>query len=91
MGAYHAALSFLKDYVAEFFRCDYELAHLYETEDFVAKIDFVLTEAELLANGPIDDPVLGFVYTTKKANKKDFSLVLDKHPVPTKSLKKFIS
>ena len=70
MGAYHAALSFLKDYVAEFCRCDYELAHLYRTKDFVATTNFVLPEAEMLADGPINDPVLGFVYTTKKSNKK---------------------
>ena len=73
MGAYHAALSFLKDYVAEFCRCDYELTHLYGTEDCVVKIDFVLTEAELLADGPIDDPVLGFVNTTRNTNKDFFS------------------
>ena len=73
MCAYHAALSFLKDNVAEFCRCDYELAHLFGTEDFVAKIDYVLLEAKLLAGGPIHEPVLGFVNTTKKTNKKDFS------------------
>ena len=64
MGAYHATLSFLKDYIAEFCRRDYELAHLYGTEQYVAKIDFVLSKAELLADGPIEEPVLGFVHTT---------------------------
>ena len=62
MGAYHAALSFLKDYVVEFFRHDYELAHLFRNEDFVGKIEYMLQEAELLDEGPIDDPVLVFVY-----------------------------
>ena len=46
MGAYHSALSFLKDYVAEFCRCDYERAHLYGTKQLVAKTDFVLPEVE---------------------------------------------
>ena len=62
------------------------LAHLYGTEDFIAKITFVLPEAELLEEGPIDDPVLGFVYTTRKTNKKEFFCVLDKHLVSTKAL-----
>lgn len=91
MGAYHVALSFLKDYVAEFSRRDFEVAHLYGTEQFVLKIDFILPEAELLADGPIEEHVLAFVYTTRKTNKKDCFRVLDKHLVPTKALKKFIS
>lgn len=40
--AYNVALSFLKDYVAEFCWCDFELAHLFGTEKFLAKIDFKL-------------------------------------------------
>ena len=87
MGAYNAALSFLKDYVAEFCRRDCELAQLFGTEDFVAKIEYVPQETELLAEGPIDDSILGFVYKTKKRNKKDFFRVLDKHLVPTTTLK----
>ena len=62
IGAYHATLSFLKDYVAKLCRCDYKLAHLFGTKNFLAKIDFVLQEVELLAEGPIDEPVLGFVF-----------------------------
>lgn len=68
IGAYNVALSFLKDYVAEFSRCDFELAHLFETEKFLANIDFNLPEAELLAEGRIDEPVLGYVYLQKKTN-----------------------
>ena len=75
MGTFHAALSFLKDYVMKFCRCDFELAHLYGTEDFVAKITFILPEAELLEDGPIDDPVLGIFYTARNTNK-DFSVSL---------------
>ena len=62
MGAYHATLSFLKDYVAEFCRCDFELAHLLGTKKYLAKINFKLLEADILAKGSIDEPVLGFVY-----------------------------
>lgn len=91
MGAYNAALNFLKGYVAEFCRCDYELAHLFGTANFLAKIEITLPESNLLAKGPIDEPVLGFVYKPKKSSKKDFFWVLDKHLVPTKALQKFIS
>ena len=72
MGAYHATLSFLKDYVAEFCHCDFELAHVDRTEQFFSKINFVLLEAEILADGPIEEPVLGFVCTTRNTNKKDY-------------------
>lgn len=67
------------------------MAYLFGTEKYLAKIDFVLPEAELLAEGPIDEPVLGFVHKQQKWNKKDFFRVLDKHLVPTKVLQKFIS
>ena len=90
MGAYHTALSFLKDYVAQLW-CDYELAHLFGTENFLAKIDYVLPEVDLLTEGPIDETMLGFVYKQRKTNKKDFFRVLDEHLVPTKGLQKFIS
>ena len=91
MGSYHAALSFLKDYVAEFCRCDFELAHLIRTEKYLVKIDFNLVEAEIMAEGPINEPVLGFVYLQRKTNKKYLCRVLDKHLVPTKVLQNFIS
>ena len=56
MGAYHAALSFLKDYVAEFCRWDFELAYLFGIEKYFAKIlvlsiDFKLPKAENLGRG----------------------------------------
>lgn len=90
MGAYHASMNFLRDYVVEFCRCDYELASLNGTQDYVKKIEFVLPEADLLVEGPIDDPVLGFVYKPRSTNKKDFFRVQDKNLVPTKALNKFI-
>ena len=42
MGSYHAALGFLKDYVAEFFRCDFELAPLFGAEKYLAKFNLKL-------------------------------------------------
>ena len=54
IGAYH--------YVAKFCRCNFELAHLFETEKYLASIDFKLPEVEILAEGPIDEPMLGLVY-----------------------------
>lgn len=91
MGGYHASLGFLKDYVVEFCRCDYELAYLFGTKKYLAKINFVLPEVELLAKGPIDEHVLGYVYKQQKSNKKDFFRFFDKLLVPTKFLQKFIS
>ena len=69
--AYSVTMNYLQDYVAEFCRCDFELAHLFGTEYFLANIDYKLPKVEILAEGPIDEPVLGYVYMKKKANKKD--------------------
>lgn len=91
MGAYHSALSFLKDYVVEFCKCDYELPHMLKTDKLLAKIHFKLPEAEILAEGRIDEPVLGFVYDQRKTNQKDFFRVQDKYLVPIKALQKFIT
>ena len=91
IGAYHSALSFLNNYVAEFYKCDYELAHMFEIEKFLAKINFRLPKVEILAEGPIDEPVLGFVFHQRKTNQNDFFRVQDKHLFPTKTLQKFIS
>lgn len=91
MGAYDVTLSFLKDYVVEFRRCDFELAHLFRTEKHLAKIDFKLPKVEILAEGFIDELVLEFVHLQRKINKRDFFHVLDKHLVPTKALRKFIN
>ena len=74
--AYNAAMNYLKDYVAEFCRCNFELAHLFGTEKFLAKIDYKLLEAEILAEGPINEPMLGYIYLQKKTNKKEFFRVL---------------
>ena len=89
--AYHIVLSFLKDYVVELCRCDFELAHLFGTKKFLAKIYFKLLEEEILDEGPIDESVLGFIYMQKKTNYKDFLRVLDKHLVPSKALWMFIN
>ena len=86
MAAYSVAICYLKDYVAEFCRCEFELDHLFEIEQFLAKIDYKMPEAEILVEGPIYEPVLGYVYL----QKKDFFHFLDKHLVPSKALKKFI-
>ena len=83
--AYNSAMSYVKDYVAEFCRCDFELDHLFGTKKFLEKIDYKLPEAKMLVEGPIDEPVLGYVYFQMKTNKKDFFQFLDKHLVPSKS------
>lgn len=77
--------------MAEFFRCDFELAHLFGTKKFLAKIDYKPPEAKILAEGPIDEPMLGYVYLENKTNKKDFFRFLDKHLVPSKALQKVIT
>ena len=84
-------MNFLKNYVVEFCRCDFELAHLFGTEKLLEKNNYKLLEAKFLAEGRIEEPVLKYVYLQKKTNKKDFFQVLYKHPVPTKKLQKFIS
>lgn len=84
-------MNFLKDYVVEFYRCDFELSALFETEKLLAKIDYKLSEAEILAEGPIDKHVLGYVYLQKNNNKKDNFRIIDKHLVPTNIIQKFIT
>lgn len=86
IAAYSVAMNYLKDYVVGFCRCDYKLAHLFRTEKFLAKLDYKLPEVELLAEGPINESVLGYVYFQKKTKTKDFFRVLDKHLVPSKIL-----
>lgn len=66
------SMSYLKDRVAEFCRCDFELVHFFGNEKFLAKIDFKLTEEDILEKGPIDEPVFGYLYLQKNTNMKDF-------------------
>lgn len=48
-------------------------------------------KAQILAEGPIVEPTLGYIYLTKKTNQKEFFQILDKHLVPSKILQNFIS
>ena len=61
-------MNYLKDYVVEFCRCDFEVAHLIRTEKLLEKIDCKLPEAEILAEEPINEPILGDIYLEKKTN-----------------------
>lgn len=57
----------------------------------ISDADFpTINPNEILAEGQIDEPMLGYVYMQRKTNKKDFFEVLDKHLVPSKALQKFI-
>ena len=53
--AYSVAMNFLKDEFDEVCRCDSELAHLFRTKKILAKINYKLPEAKIMAEGPIDE------------------------------------
>lgn len=63
-------MNYLKDYVAEFYRCDFQLAYLFKTKTFLAMINYKLPEADILAEGAINEPVLGYVYFKKEYKEK---------------------
>lgn len=91
IGAYNAAISFPKYYIAEFCRSDIEFAHFFRMENILAKITTKLLKAQILAEGPIKQPELDYFYLKKKTNRKELFRVLDKDLVPIKMLQKFIS
>lgn len=47
-----------------------EFAHIFKTEIFLAKITNELPEAQILVEGPTEEPGLGYLYLKKKTNKK---------------------
>lgn len=87
--AYISAMNYLKDYVIQFCKCDFKSDHPFGTKKFLAKVDLKLPEAEILAERPIDEHGLGYVYLQKKTNKKDFFRVLDKHLDRPKAFQKW--
>ena len=91
IGPFNIAISFLKDYISKYCRADVEFAHLFRTENLLARNSTELPEAQILTKGPIKEPEFGFVYLKKKINQKEFSRVLDKQLVPTKILQKIIT
>lgn len=84
-------MNFMKDYVAEFCSFDILFTQLFEIENILAKITYELFEAQILAEGPIEEPELGYVYFKKNTNQKEFFRALEKHLVPSKILHKFIT
>lgn len=68
--AYNVTINFLKDYATEFHMSDIEFSHLFSTENVLAKITYELHEAQILAEIPIEEPGLGYVYLEKKTNGK---------------------
>ena len=56
IGAYSASINFLKDHVAEFYRFEIAFSHLFGTENVLTKITYELSEAQILAEGPIEEP-----------------------------------
>ncbi|CAI9279506.1 unnamed protein product [Lactuca saligna] len=68
---------------SEFCRPDIEFAHLFRTENILAKITYEMPEAQIWAEGPIKEPKFGYVYLKKKTNQKEFFKVLDKRLVPS--------
>ena len=84
-------MNLLKDYVAEFCGSDIEFTHLIKTVNLLAKITYELPESQILAEGPIKEPDLGYVCLKKMTNRKEFFRVLDKHLVPSNILQNFIA
>ena len=70
--AYSVVINLLKDYVSKFYRSDIEFAHVFRIENMLAKISCELLEAQILSEGPIEEPELGYIYMRKKTNRKDF-------------------
>ena len=64
---------------------------MFGTEKVLAKISCELPEAQFLAEGPIEELKLGYIYLIKKTNKKEFFQVLDKNLVASSILQKFIT
>lgn len=86
--AYIVEMNFLKDYIVEFSISYIEFAHLFGTESILESITTELLEAQILVEGPIEEPLLDYVYLKKKTNQKELLRFLDKHLVPTKILQK---
>lgn len=89
IGAYNVATNFFKDYEVEFCISDIEFEHMFGTEIILAKITYELPEAQILAEGSIEETKFGYIYLKKKINQKEFFRALDKHLVPSKILQKF--
>lgn len=62
----------MKYYVVEFYRSDAKFFSIFGTGKLFASINIELEEVELLNEGPIKDPELGYVFKKKNSNKKDF-------------------
>lgn len=70
IGAYNAALSFLKDYITELRWSDVEFAPLFKTNNLLAPVDTSLEEIDLPNEGPISEPELWYMYKKKNFDKK---------------------
>lgn len=65
IGAYASTLSFMKYYVVEFYRADAEFFSIFGTGKLFSSINIEWEEVELLNEGPIKDPELGYVFKKK--------------------------
>ena len=70
---------------------DVDFSPFFETEKLFAPINIKLEEVDLLIEGPMIAPELGYVYMKKNSNKKENFRVKQKHLVYTNMLQKFIS
>lgn len=61
IGAYNAAMNFLKVCVAEFSYSDVEFSPFFRTEMLLSPINIDIEEVDMLNEGPIIDPNLGYV------------------------------
>lgn len=72
IGAYSSALNFPKDYVAEFCIADIDFVSLFGTDKLHDPMNIELDEVDLLDEGPIKDPELGYILKRKSSRKKEF-------------------
>lgn len=66
IGAYTDAVNFLKDYIAVFCRSDFDFAPFFGIDKLLDLINIELAEVELLDEGPIGDPEVGFVFKKER-------------------------